>query len=373
MTAPPRGHRSAIRRVFTGTALLAAFAVPALPASAETTTRLDAEVDTNTQVAIAFSEATFADGSASTVLLARDDDFADSLTSGSLQGLLDAPLLLTNGDALSPDTAAEIQRLDPEVVLIMGGNDAVSPTVEQMLTSTGRATDRVFGDDRIGTAISVATEYFPTATVSLVARGFSDDDADDPTRAFADSITAGNFSAATEIPILLTATEQLSPPVSSYITASSIEAAHIVGGIAAVDSPVEAALAAIDVSAKNPDGPGDPADPADDAPGFVVTRQAGANRAGTAVALAGELNFPTAADASRIILVETGRDDAWANGLTAAVQAGNGAATLIAGGPSLFQETTDYLGTGADVPLLCGPRVEDAACDLASDALGNEG
>jgi putative cell wall-binding protein len=371
MTAPPRGHRPAIRRALTGTTLLAALLVPALPASADTTTRLSPTADTNTQAAIAYSSATFADGAATTVLLARDDDFADSLTSGSLQGLLDAPLLLTNSDVLSPDTMAEIQRLDPDLVLIMGGDDAVSPTVEQNLQSMGRTTDRVFGATRIETATTVAARFFGDATVALVARGFGDEQ--DPSRAFADSITAGNFSAASEIPILLTATEALSPPTQTYIAGSSIEAAHIVGGTDAVSQPVEASLNAIDVSDNNPDGPGDPADPADAAPGFVTTRQAGITRADTAVKLNNELGYASAAEPPRVILIESRRPDAWASGLTAAVQAGNGAATVLADGPGLFQETQAFLGMGAGTDLICGPRVADSACDAASTALGNEG
>ncbi len=372
MTAPPRGRRPATRRVLAGTTLLAALLVPALPASADTTTRLDPAADTNTQAAIAYSSATFADGSASTVLLARDDDFADSLTSGSVQGRLEAPLLLTNSDVLSPDTMAEIERLDPDTVLIMGGDDAVGPTVEQTLEGMGRTTDRVFGATRFETAIAVAARFFPNATIALVARGFGTEN--DPSQAFADSITAGNFSAATQQPILLTETPTLNPNTQTYITGSSIEAAHIVGGTDAVAAPVETALAAIDVSAKNPDGPGDPADPADAASAtLVVTRQAGFTRADTAVLLNNELGYTTAADAPRVILIESRRLDAWASGLTAGAQAGNGAATLLADGEGLFNETQTFLGMDAGTDLICGPRVAPNACTAASTALGNEG
>ena len=76
----------------------------------------------------------------------------------------------------------------------------------------------------------------------------------------------------------------------------------------------------------------------------------------------------------RILLVEASHPDAWAGGLTIGAQVGNGAATLLANGADLFPETAEFLGDeAADVPLLCGPRVTESACDAASEALGNEG
>jgi len=353
--------------------MLALLLTPASAASAEPTTRLDTAADTNTQAAIAWSSNTFADDAAPTVLLARDDDFADSLTSGSLQGLLEAPLLLTNSQVLSPDTMAEIQRLGPEFVLIMGGNEAVSPAVEQQLNAMGIDTDRVFGATRVETSVEVARRFLPIATQTLVARAFSNDDQVDPSRAFADSITAGNFSAQTRIPILLTATEQLSAPVQTYVAGSAIETALVVGGVEAVSNQAQASLAAINVASGNPDGPGDPAAQEAAASDTVVTtRFAGAARDVTAVLLDAELGFDSAADAPRIILIESRSPDAWASGLPAAVQAGNGVATVLTDGAELFDATRLFLGTGADVPLICGPDVPDSACDEASRLLGNE-
>ncbi len=353
------------RMRFLATATVAtALLAPASPAGAETTTRLPG--GTNVQVSIAFSQATFADGSAPTVLLARDDDFADALTSSSAQGVLDAPLLLTNREALSPETMLELQRLDPETVGIMGGPEAVTPAVEAAVAGMGITVERYAGATRVETAVEVARRFFPDATSAVIARAFAPEGGD-PTQAFADPILAGAYSAATNMPVLLTMMDDLTPATASYITGSLIESATIVGGPLAVSDAVQADLAAIDVSDL---GLGDEETPA--VP-FQVTRIAGETRGGTATALAADLGYPTAGAASRVILLESFTPDAWAAGLTVGAQAGSGAALFLSYGASLFGETTAFLepATGS-TPLICGPRVDPAACDTAAALLDND-
>jgi len=364
MSEPSRSFAPAWRRAAAGAVLLAAFAAPATAASAETTTRLDE--GSNVQVAIEYSQLTFQEDAAPVALLARDDDFVDTLTSGSVQGLLNAPLLLTNPMTLSPETAAELDRLGTDEVIIMGGPEAVDPAVEMQLNALGFETRRIFGPTRIETAIEVAAEFFPGATVTVVARAFPS--GNDPTTAFADSLTAGNYAAGARTPILLTDTADLADPTRAYIEATFIETALVAGGDVAVADAVVEELRSIPVADLNPpDEFGTPAPP------FDARRVFGPTRGGTATAFAAELGFANAAAAPRIILIESREADAWASGLTAGAQAANGVATLLSDGPTLFEETRAFLGTGAGVPLICGPRVDDAACDAASSALGNEG
>lgn len=362
MTQRSRRPRSTPRRVLAGATLVTSMLIPATAASAETTTRLSG--GTNVDVALAYSQATFADGAAPVVLLARDDDFADALTSNSVQGKLNAPLLLTNSQVLSPMVMAEIERLGAEEAVIMGGSAAVSDTVETELGAMGLETSRFDGADRVDTALIVAATLFPDATSAVVARAFPDSDI---TRAFADPIAAGAYAAAAEVPVLLTMTDALPAPVQAYVEDSFIEDAIVAGGTLAVSDAVVAELEAIDIAdLAVTDETGASYD-------FTTRRVAGQTRGGTATAFAAELGYATAADAPRVLLVESYDGDAWAAGLTLGAQAGNGAAVLFANRTALFGETTTFLGEGANVPLLCGPRVDVAACDAASTALGNEG
>lgn len=364
MTRHPRRVPPARHRLLAGATLIATLLVPAASAAAETTTRLDGE--TNVQAALAYSQATFADGAAPVALLARDDDFADSLTSGSVQGLLNAPLLLTNTATLSPETAAELGRLGTSEVVVLGGTVAVSQAVVAELEALGLTTSRIGGAERTETATLVAQTYFPIATAAVVARAYPTND--DATQAWADLLAVGNYAAAAGVPVLLTDTATTSGPTLAYAQSSLLESALLAGGTEAISDQVASELGAIDIADQ-----GNVDADTGEAYGFTVTRAAGASRGGTAVAIAAELGYATAVDAPRVILVDATAPDAWAAGLAGAAQAGNGAATVLANGPELFSETTEFLGEGADVPLLCAPRVDPAACDAASTALGNEG
>ncbi len=79
--------------------------------------------------AIEASRADFADGAAATVVLTRDDLFADALAGTPLAVAQDGPLLTTTPDGLADDVLAEIQRVLPEgsEVLVLGGPDALPP------------------------------------------------------------------------------------------------------------------------------------------------------------------------------------------------------------------------------------------------------
>jgi putative cell wall-binding protein len=75
------------------------------------------------------AEATTATG---TVLLATGAGFADALAGGAAAAALDAALLLTPGVCLTAAVAAELERIDPATVIVLGGTGAVKRTVENL-------------------------------------------------------------------------------------------------------------------------------------------------------------------------------------------------------------------------------------------------
>jgi putative cell wall-binding protein len=327
----------------------------ALPASAQApVTRLESGPSTSDQ-SIAWSQASFADDSAPTVIIARDDDFADALGSGAVQGALQAPLLLTETNILLPAVAAEITRLGAEQAVILGGEDAISQTVILALEALGLETEVVAGETRLETAIAIVNRFFPTTTEVVLARAFGTEA--DQTQAFADSLTVAPFSAASNIPVLLTDSDELSAVTADALADLPVQRVLIVGGTDAVSTTVEtAAEAAIDSGEAGVT--------------TTVDRVAGLTRFDTAVLLNSELFYTDASTAPRIILSEGQDNDAWASGFPAGAQAGNGAATVLSNGEVLPPETLEYI-TGANVPLICGPGVSVAACDAAVDAINS--
>ena len=299
--------------------------------SPEAGTELPAATD-NVSAALAWSSLFDA---APTVLLARDDDFADSLASGGLQGLLDAPLLLTGTDALDERVEAELLRLGAQTVVILGGTNAVSQDVEDALTDAGYEVQRKAGTTRIETATQLAVDHFADATTAVLARAYQSFSSDDPTQAWADSLAAGGMAARRGVPVLLTG-EELSASTLEHLDASTVETVIVVGGEEAVSADVVTAL--------------------EDA-GYEVVRLAGADRFATA-AVIGSADFPEGSEV--VLLLEGQHEDAWAGGFSAA-SAAESAPILLATGEEVPDATLDTLGFG--IPPVCGPRLDPVACE----------
>ncbi|MGI9018135.1 MAG: cell wall-binding repeat-containing protein [Euzebya sp.] len=333
-------------------------AVLALPALAQPP-RTQVQGGSPAQDAVGWSQLSFAGGAAPVVLIATDADFADALSAGAVQGLLQAPLLLTPPETLDPATAAEIARLGADQAVIFGGEDAISPAVDAELQALGLQTERVQGQTRLETAVATQQRFFPDATAAVLARAFGSES--DPTQAFADTVSVGAYTSVANTPVLLTDTDSLSAPTAAALSASAIDSVMIVGGSLAVSDGVASAVAGITTRGST-----------ESTPGITVNRLAGNSRFDTAVAINRDLGYATAADSPRVFLVEGQADDAWTGGLPAAVQAGNSASVVLANGDFLLTPTFDFL-FNADVPLICGPNVTAVACDKAFAALQGMG
>ena len=306
---------------------------------------VELEGATPVDAAVAFSQETFPNG-AEEAVLGRDNAFADSLASGVLQST--RPLLLTSTATLSAPTDAELKRLKVKTVHILGGVAAVSPAVEQQLVAAGYTVRRHSGPTRIETAIAVARVGAPAAGSVLIARAFAT--GTDQTQAFADSLAAGAWSAATQRPVLLTESERLSAATGEYLQSAKPARAYVVGGTGAVSEAAAAQIQAL---------------------GIQVERVSGATRFHTAVEVARRRGMNDGSQAPETVLLEGQAADSWAAGFAAAAYAAKkNAAVLLANGTALPEPTTAFLTAGDDsMGLLCAPGVSTEACDAAATTL----
>ena len=310
----------------------------------------------NVARAIAWSQVTnpdsgFAGGPAlaETVLLGRDDVFADSLASGGAQGLLDAPLLLTGQAELDGRTTDELERLGATDVVLLGGEAALSAEVEEALDAAGYATRRVSGASRLETAVAVAEHVAPDATGVVLARAFPAAGAGDPTQAFADALAGGVLAAGARLPLLLTETDRLSEPAAEWLGGGDVTTAWVLGGAAAVAQAVLDDLEDL---------------------GITVQRLGGPSRADTAVLIATDgLDLADAGEAGAVVLVDGQDPDAWADAFPAALlTARDQGAIVLAAGTELPDATTGWL-VASPATLVCGSTVSAAACDDAEAVL----
>ncbi len=213
-------------------------------ANAKTITRYAGEdrYDTSNLINAALAKMKTYDGVI--VCSARDGAFADALCAAALSGLLDYPIVLTNGslNALDADTANTVSDLfggSKGDVIVLGGTATVSAGVRDGLSaydSTGSAT-RISGDDRYATADAIYTygakhgRGWP-CDYAIVVQGNN----------FPDALCAASFCSEKASPMLLTdsTTTSLEPYVAS--AAQVVGNIIIVGGTTSVSAEKERAL-----------------------------------------------------------------------------------------------------------------------------------
>lgn len=160
--------------------------------------------------AAAISEAFWESGIGGTVYLATGQNFPDALAAGPAAGYDWAPMLLTGRDALPAATAAELDRLDPDRVVVVGGTGAVSDAVLAEAAQYARlGAERRSGADRYETAVSVGGPVFTFENVLevILATGTN----------YPDALAAGPAAYWWDGPVLL-----MRPTCAPYVVQDRI-------------------------------------------------------------------------------------------------------------------------------------------------------
>lgn len=216
-------------------------------------------------IAIAVSERIFGDGAAGAAVIARDDTFPDALAASSVASVYDGPLLFTPTTRLDTRVRDELARvLDPGGrVWVMGGPNAISPTVFQELENLGYDPERIEGVTRIETAAAATDRVMAelsrqgrTQTTAMVVRSAAND-GDDLIRGWVDSVTCGGLAADNDYPVLLTnpGTENLHVSTRNRIDLYDFSRVLICGGPSAVPIEHQAEISAMGVATVRASGP----------------------------------------------------------------------------------------------------------------------
>lgn len=167
--------------------------------------------------------------SADTVFLATGMAFPDAVTGGPVAGLLDAPMLLTHPDWLPAPTSDALARLQPSRVVLLGGEAAIGPGVEELLRGRYPEVVRLAGPDRFATAESIATWHFTEGTdVVYVATGLG----------YHDALLAGPAAVRDGAALLLVTPDAVPAATRRAIESLEPDRIVVVGGTGVVSSAV---------------------------------------------------------------------------------------------------------------------------------------
>ncbi|NLO97179.1 MAG: cell wall-binding repeat-containing protein [Peptococcaceae bacterium] len=238
------------------------------------------------------------------VILVRGDDFADALCAGPLAKSYNAPILFTGRYSLNPSTLKEIERLEAEKVIIIGGYNAISRDIDKTLGSKNIDTERIYGSDRYETSVKIAQRM--GGKEAALATGED----------YADALSVSAVAAAKGFCILLTQPDKLPDIVYQHLHNYKLTKTYIIGGEGAISSAIE----------KQVPSP---------------VRLAGSNRYVTNCAIldyfAKDLNF------DRIYAAPGEGKDNYTYALAGAALAAKTSSPLVLNGSSLPRSTVDFL------------------------------
>lgn len=208
-------------------------ATPVGGASAASVDRLSGSDRYATSVAIA--QQAYPSG-APIVFLATGSGFADALSAAPAAAAHGGPLLLTDPRALPASVTAELKRLKPSRVVIVGGTGAVAGSVVTAVRNLGLTVERVSGADRYATSRAIVDRFFEEAPTAWLATGANFPDA------LAASAAAGSIGA----PVVLVNGFERSLPreTVSLLDALGVTTTLIAGGTGVVSTSIEEGLRA---------------------------------------------------------------------------------------------------------------------------------
>lgn len=184
-------------------------------------------------------------GTAPVVFVATGGNYPDALSAGPAAAHLGGPLLLNTGDSLLPAVRTEIERLDPERIVVVGGVNSIPAAVFSELQGLQPNVTRLGGADRYEASRAIVDFAFRTggATTAYVATGAN----------FPDALSAGAAAAVQGGPVLLVngGASSLDAASRATLTGLGVEDVIIAGGPASVSPGVQNDLASVATVARD--------------------------------------------------------------------------------------------------------------------------
>lgn len=162
--------------------------------------------------------------------------FADALSGSAAAGFHGGPVLLTATDSIPTAIGAELARLRPKRIAVLGGTASISDAVLRALSRYAPIVDRLAGADRYAVSANISRDTFsPGVPVAYLASG----------AVFPDALSASAIAARSGGPVLLTTKDDLPHVIVDELARLKPVKVVILGGTNTVSAGVEAKLKAI--------------------------------------------------------------------------------------------------------------------------------
>ncbi|MEB1808293.1 MAG: S8 family serine peptidase [Bacillaceae bacterium] len=161
-------------------------------------------------------------------VLSTNQSFPDSLTGTTLAYQLDAPLLLTHPTRLDEQLLISLQELGVTDIILLGGEIAISRTVENQLSNQGYTIHRMAGENRYETNHKINHSLERKSNDVIIASGEN----------FPDALAVAPFASKRGIPIVLVRQNGIPSAALEYLNSIHYTRAIVLGGEQAISNSV---------------------------------------------------------------------------------------------------------------------------------------
>ncbi|WP_291046654.1 cell wall-binding repeat-containing protein [Herbiconiux sp.] len=166
--------------------------------------------------------------------LASGAVFPDALSGSAVAGVQGGPVLLTTKDVVPDLVLAELRRLHPKTIVVLGGRNTISDAVLAQVRELGAEVSRAGGADRYEVSASVShwlLKSTPGGTV-YIASG----------QKFPDALSGAPAAIREGSPVLLVSSVSIPGPVADELARLQPRRIVVLGGEQTISAPVVAAL-----------------------------------------------------------------------------------------------------------------------------------
>lgn len=206
-------------------------------ASSPQVARLSGETRYSTAAAI--SKATYPVAGVPVVYITSGENFPDSLSAAPAAASQGGPILMVTSGSAPGETLAELKRLKPKRIVVIGGTHAVSDSVFATLSGVQANIERIAGADRFDTSRKIAAAVFPNATTAYLASGLN----------FPDALSASVAAGAQDIPVvLLDGSAAIDTATSKAL--GRMTSVKLAGGVVSISASQEASVKSKGITTK---------------------------------------------------------------------------------------------------------------------------
>ncbi|MEI5584112.1 MULTISPECIES: cell wall-binding repeat-containing protein [unclassified Agromyces] len=157
--------------------------------------------------------------------VAVGDSFPDALAAGTAGAQLGGPVLLTAGTSLPAATATELDRLNPQRIVVVGSAGVITESVRSQMSAHSSQVVRIAGPDRYETAMAVARDLVEAGGANLVGMATGTN--------FPDALALGPVVAASG-GVLVLVGSALTPAVAEELVRTDPRSVLVAGSAAVV-------------------------------------------------------------------------------------------------------------------------------------------